>query len=76
VAVVELQQLEQVGLEFCKETAGHLPARLVGLEILEFRLQLHHQRNQEAHLAHLEEDLEPLTLRLPEPRAAGDSLQI
>ena len=71
MAVVELQQLEQVGLAFCKETMALLQALLVEVEELELRLQLHHQRNQEAHLAHLEEDLEPLTLRLPEQRAAG-----
>jgi hypothetical protein len=70
VELAELPLPERVGLEFCKETAGHLPARLVELQILEFRLPSRQRRNREAHLVHLEEDSEFPTLLLPEQRAA------
>ena len=71
VAVVELQQLEQVGLEFCRAIMVLLLPPVVALEGLECRPQSRHRRNREAHLAHLEEGLPLLTLRLLELLVAG-----
>lgn len=71
MAAVELRQLEQVELEFCRATMVLMQALLVELEGLECRPQLHHQRNREAQVAHLEEELRPLTLHPLEQRVAG-----
>ena len=71
VELVELPLPGQVGLAFCKETARHLPARLVAPETVGCHLQQLPPRSQEAHLVHLEEELRPLTLRLLEQRVAG-----
>jgi hypothetical protein len=65
-----------VGLAFCKAIAEHPQAQLAGLEVLGFHHQQLPPRNPVAHLEHLEQGLEPLTLRLPEHRAAGGLLQI